>query len=119
MIEKIEAHDALNERAHTEDVASKVETYGLKSTHCPKQIPELDAFEGDLIKLAENIKFRKSTRNFQKRMKEDIKNIRKSDKTLTPADKTSNMYRLTKEQYNQVKRSAITSTYKKASIKIK
>ena len=47
------------------------------------------------------------------------KNICKSDKTLTPADKTSNMYRLTKEQYNQLKHSTITSTYKKASIKIK
>ena len=52
-------------------------------------------------------------------MKEDIKNVCKSDKTLTPADKTSNMYHLTKEQYNQLKRSAITLTYKKASIKIK
>ena len=29
------------------------------------------------------------------------------------------MYRLTKEQYNQLKHSAITSTYKKAIIKIK
>ena len=43
----------------------------------------------------------------------------KSDKTLTPADKTSNMYRLTKEQYNQLKHSAVTSTYKKANINIK
>ena len=72
MIEKIEAvikrirwkatfYDARNERAHKEEVEDKVETYGLKSAHSPKQIPELDAFEGNLIKLAENIKFRKST----------------------------------------------------------
>ena len=52
-------------------------------------------------------------------MKQDITNIRKSNKTLTPADKTSNMYRLTKELYNKVKDSAITSTYKKANINIK
>ena len=39
--------------------------------------------------------------------------------TLTPANKTSNMYRLTKEEYNKMRRNAITSTYKKANGNIK
>ena len=39
--------------------------------------------------------------------------------TLIPADKTSNMYRLTKEEYNKMRRNAITSTYKKANGNIK
>ena len=127
LIDKIEAvikrmrwkaafHNGPNERTSKDD---KIETYGLKSAYCPRQIPELHPFESDLIKLAENIKFRKSTSNFQKRMKEDVRNIQKSSKTLTPADKTSNMYRLTKEHYNKLKHNAITSTYKKASVKIK
>ena len=33
--------------------------------------------------------------------------------------KTLNMYRLSKDQYNQLKHNAVTSTYKKASNKIK
>ena len=41
------------------------------------------------------------------------------DSALTPADKTSNMYRLTKEEYNKMRRNAITSTYKKANGNIK
>ena len=98
MIEKIEEfikrirwkatfYDASKERENNEEVTVKIETYGLKSVNCPKQIPELNLFESDLIKLAENIKFRKTTSNFQMQMKQDILNIRKSNKTLTPADK--------------------------------
>ena len=44
-----------------------------------------------------------------------MKSIQQSNKTLTPADKTSNMYRLTKEEYNKMRRNAITSIYKKAN----
>ena len=38
--------------------------------------------------------------------------IRTSDKTLTFTDKTSNMYRLSKDQYNMLLNNSITSTYK-------
>ena len=38
---------------------------------------------------------------------------------MTFADKTSNMYRLTKEKYDQLIMNSITSTYKKANNKIK
>ena len=34
---------------------------------------------------------------------------------MTFADKTSNMYRLTKEEYDQLIMNSITSTYKKAN----
>ena len=52
-------------------------------------------------------------------MVQDITNIRKSYKTLTPSDKTSNMYRLTKEEYNKLKDNAVMATYKKPSVNIK
>ena len=55
----------------------------------------------------------------QRTLKSDIKLIQQSSKTLTPADKTSNMYRISKEEYNKMRRNAITSTYKKANEKIK
>ena len=130
LIEKIESvikrirwkatfFDARNEGERNEEVTEKIETYGLKRINCPKQIPELNLFESDLIKLAQNIKFRKTTNKFQKQMGQDIANIRKSYKTLTPAYKTSNMYRSTKEEYNKLKDNAVTSTYKKASVNIK
>ena len=38
---------------------------------------------------------------------------------MTPADKTSNIYRLTREQYEQLIMKSLTSTYKKANNNIK
>ena len=37
-----------------------------------------------------------------------------SKKTLTPADKTSNIYRLNKNDYQNLLRNVVTTTYKKA-----
>ena len=41
--------------------------------------------------------------------------MKDSHKTMTFADKTSNMYRLTKEQYDKLIMNFIISTYKKAN----
>ena len=97
----------------------KTETYGLNSLKTPPPINELAAFENDLIELVKNIKFRTVQNQLQRTLKSDIKLIQQSSKTLTPADKTSNIYRLTKQEYNKIRRNAITSTYKKANGKIK
>ena len=71
------------------------------------------------MNIASNITFRKGSNDLQKKMKRDMKEMRDSIKTLTPADKTTNLYRLTKEQYDQLKMNAITSTYKKGNAKLK
>ena len=93
--------------------------YGLKSPYSPRQVNELIPFENDIVELIRNIKFRKIRNTFQEKLKEDIKLIKKSNKTITFADKTSNMYRLTKEEYDQLIMNSITSTYKKANNNIK
>jgi hypothetical protein len=106
-------------RPQEEDEPIKIENYGLKSLKCPPVVKELSQFEYELLQLAKDVKFRNIKNSFQTRLKEDAKSIRNSNKTLVPADKTSNLYRLTKDEYNNLKRNAITSTYKKASGKIK
>ena len=50
---------------------------------------------------------------FQRTLAKDLKGIQSSNKTLTAADKTSNMYRLSKEEYSNLLKNAITSKYKK------
>ena len=77
----------------------------------PPPINEFSSFENDLIELVKNIKFRTVENQLQRTLKSDIKLIQQSNKTLTAADKTSNMYRLTKEEYNEMRRNAITLTY--------
>ena len=76
-------------------------------------------FEADVMKIAETITFRRYSNDLQKKMKADMKDMQNSNKTLTPADKTTNLYRLTKEEYEQLKSNAITATYKKGNRKIK
>jgi len=107
-----------NKRNHDEN-PEEIENYGLKTPNCPSQVKELLQFENDLFQLVKDVKFRRTRSNFQNKMKEDTRNIRNSNKTLTPADKTSNMYRLSKEEYSRLKTNAVSSKYKKASIKIK
>ena len=65
------------------------------------------------------MKFRSVKNQLQRRVKSGIKLIQQSSKILTPGDKNSNMYRLTKEEYNKMRRNAITSTYEKANENIK
>ena len=45
--------------------------------------------------------------------------MKASNKTMTFADKTTNIYRLTREEYEKILNDSITTTYKKASNNIK
>ena len=97
----------------------KTEWYRLKSSKTLKQVKELIPFENDLIVLVQNIRFGNTRNDFQKKIKKDIQLIKSSDKTVTFADKTTNLYRLTKAEYDHMINNAITSKYKKASNNIK
>ena len=109
-------YDQKDERKNDEEVP---QNFGLKSNKCPPQVRELIPFENELFQLVGGIKFRRPSNDFQTKMKNDVKNIRNSEKTLTPADKTSNMYRLTKEEYQTFRTNAVTSKYKKGTGKLK
>ena len=89
------------------------EKYGLKTLKCPKQVKELVPFENDQTDMLKFIKFRKVKNLFLTKLKNDIKTVKQSKKTLTFADKISNMYRLSKEEHEQLLTNAVTSTYKK------
>ena len=95
------------------------ERYGLKTLKCPKQVKDLVPFENDLIDMLKVIKFRKVKNQFLTKLKNDIKTVKQSKKTLTFADKTSNMYRLSKEEHEELLTNAATSNYKKANNSIK
>ena len=81
----------------------------------PPQVKDLIQFEDDLVRIVKELKFRKVKNNFQTKLREDMKQVQTSKKTLTPADKTSNMYRLHKNDYQNLLRNAITTSYKKAN----
>ena len=96
-----------------------VETYGMKTNATPAQVMEMVEFEKELIDFVRKVKFRKNTNQFQYKMKQDTKNIVQSNKVYVPADKTSNMYLMSKEQYDKHLVNANTKTYKKSNDTVK
>ena len=97
----------------------KVEKYLLKTLHSPRQVKELSTFEKELIAVVKDIKFRNARKDFQTTLQEYIRLIHNSKKTMTFTDKTSNMYRLTKEEYNKLLRSYFEIEKQNTKIRIK
>ena len=90
-------------------------TYGFISNHHPGLRKELETFEKDLFDIASSLKFRNTTDDFQKQLKEDISSINSSSDVLIFADKTNNIYKTTPEQYKKLLKDNVTKTYKKSS----
>ena len=65
----------------------KLEKYGLKTLHSPKQVKELSAFEKGLIAVVKDIKFRNARSDFETTFQEDIRLIHNTKKTMTFAEK--------------------------------
>ena len=94
------------------------QTYGFNSKNTPPQIPAMMSFEKKLLKMIENIKFKKVKCWFQHKLATDIKQtIKNSDDLMIPADKTSNFYKLNTTSYNDLLQKNITKTYKKVTSK--
>ena len=67
-----------------------------------------------MVKLMENVEFKKSYERFQNTLNRDITYIRGFQAVFVPADKTRNLYRLKKEQYEKLLRENITRHYRSA-----
>ena len=67
-----------------------------------------------LFDIASSLKFRNTTYDFQKHLKQDISIINSSCDVLIFADKTNNIYKATPEQYKKLLKDNITKTYKKS-----
>ena len=70
---------------------SRPANFGLKSRKFLPQIDELKPFEDNLMKIIENIEFRRVSDPFQNALKKDIQAIRNSDEITVRADKTRNL----------------------------
>ena len=74
------------------DKNSSKETFGFKSNQSPPPVTEMAKFEKRMTNMITNIKFKKVSCPFQKKISSDMKNIKSSDKLFVPADKTTNYY---------------------------
>ena len=76
----------------------------------------LSGFEDDLFDLIKGIQFRNSNDEFQKNLKGITNDIRKSQMVHVHSDKTGNLYKLSKDTYNQLLLNNITTSYRKTDI---
>ena len=93
----------------------KTERYGFKSSRTPTQVKDHIPFENELIALVQSTRFRKTRNHYQKKLQKDIQLVKSSNTPVTSIDETTNLYRLTKAEYDHM---TITSKFKKASCNI-
>jgi hypothetical protein len=92
---------------------NKKETFGLNTSLPPQPIKELKEFQTGLCDLAKQLKFRKTTNNFQRKLKDDLRKLSNDDKVIVAADKTRNFYKMEKDNYNELLERNITKDNKK------
>ena len=83
-------------------VSKGKETFGFNSCKAPPRMKELKDFEKDLVKLTQNIKFRKRSNPFLTTLKREIVKISNQKDLIIPADKTTNSYIVQPDQYMQI-----------------
>ena len=76
---------------------------------------ELKDFENDLVKLSQNLKFRKRSNPFLTTLKREINKISDQKKLIVSADKTTNKYLVPLDEYMKILDKEIQKNYKKES----
>ena len=65
--------------------------------------------------MVRNIEFKRVSSEFQSKLSKDIKRINEDPLLFIPADKTNNLYKLSKDKYNNLLTDNITKSYKKTN----
>ena len=86
--------------------------YGLPTNHSAPPVSSLKPFEDDLVKLVQNITFRKINEPFLNSINKDLRNIKSSKNVFVFADKTKNIYEVSPTEYNKLLTENISKSYK-------
>ena len=89
--------------------------HGFKSLKAAPKIKELQKLEDSLHDLVKNVKFRKYSNQFQRKLKEDRLRIMNENRLIISADKSSNHFSVTKADYDDLLAKEVHKHYKRAS----
>ena len=84
----------------------------FRSKKCPPQVRELIGFEEDLVRMIENIEFRRVSDPFQNTLRKDVERIKNTNEIFVRADKTRNLYSMPKTYYAKLRHDNVTKNYK-------
>ena len=94
--------------------SKKKETFGFKTTNVPKPVPELEAFENDMLEMVKKIEYRNVNNKFQNELKKEQKFVQRQSKVFVAADKTTNFYLVEPNEYKNYVDKNVQKEYKKA-----
>ena len=104
-------HFFLNQANNDDRAAHRsANTYGLKSKLSAPPVAELRAFEDDVARLIENVKFRDVNNEFMKELEHDKKKIKSSTNIFVPADKRRNYYEMHPSDYTKLLTENVTKS---------
>ena len=90
--------------------------FGFKSESKPRFVPELAAFEKDLLNIPKILEFENVKRTpLQDDLSKFLKKLNQTNEVLVHADKTRNMYRMKVNEYKKVLNNNISKEYRKSS----
>ena len=84
--------------------------FGFKTLPTPPLNEHLNAFEKDLYDLIQKVEFTNVQNTFQQKLKKDVESIKSSNNMLIFADKSTNLYELSRDQYEKLLHDNITQT---------
>ena len=90
------------------------ETYGFPSQKPTPKVPQLKAFEDDLLSVVADIKFRHVKDTFQEKLKKDVKTLTDTGDIIVKADKTKTLYTVSKTKYEKLLTDNVTANYRQA-----
>ena len=90
-----------------------VDNFEFKSVKTPPKNKHFNAFEANLYDIVRNIKFKRVSSEFQRKLSKDIKRINEDPLLFSTAVKTSNLYQLSKDNYNKLLTDNMTKSCKK------
>ena len=107
-------NQANNDTEQDRATHTSANTYGLKSKRSAPPVAEIRAFEDDVARLIENVKFRDVNNEFMKELERDKKKIKSSRNIFVPADKRRNYYEMQPSDYTKLLTENVTKSYKHA-----
>ena len=87
--------------------------FGFKNLVTPPQNEHLNVFKNDIYDMIRNLEFTNIRNEFLDHLNKDVECIQ-SKKVLVFTDKSRNLYKLSRESYQNLLHGNITQTYKKA-----
>ena len=109
--EKKERAREQNNLANEENDEETPENYGFNSLRTPSQNAHMKEFEDEIYVMICRLEVDNNRNDFQRQLRNDVREIQSSNKVTVPADKSPNLYEMDPDEYKRLSQNNITIIY--------